>query len=61
MSLVPVKNQAPGDRASSVATPWWQILYKYSIFEAADSGWSLIIVSTYFGTFLQVVLKEPGG
>lgn len=60
MSLVPVKNQAPEDRASPVATPWWQILYKYSIFEAADSGWSLIIVSTYFGTFLQVVLKEPG-
>ncbi|MGA7180016.1 MAG: MFS transporter [Thiobacillaceae bacterium] len=40
--------------------PWWEILCKYSIFEAGDSGWSLIIVSTYFGTFLQVVLKEPG-
>jgi len=40
--------------------PWWKILCKYSIFEAGDSGWSLIIVSTYFGTFLQVVLKEPG-
>lgn len=40
--------------------PWWQVLYKYSLFEAGDSGWSLIIVSTYFGTFLQVVLKEPG-
>lgn len=40
--------------------PWWQVLYKYSLFEAGDSAWSLIIVSTYFGTFLQVVLKEPG-
>lgn len=40
--------------------PWWGILGKYSIFEAGDSGWSLIVVSTYFGTFLQVVLKEPG-
>lgn len=40
--------------------PWWKVLYKYSIFEAGDSAWSLIIVSTYFGTFLQVVLKEPG-
>lgn len=38
----------------------WEILYRYSIFEAGDSAWSLIIVSTYFGTFLQVVLKEPG-
>jgi MFS transporter, UMF1 family len=48
------------NRSTSAVLPWWQILYKYSIFEAADSGWSLIIVSTYFGTFLQVVLKEPG-
>jgi len=39
---------------------WWKTLWKYSIFEAGDSAWSLIIVSTYFGTFLQVVLKEPG-
>jgi UMF1 family MFS transporter len=39
---------------------WWQILYTYSLFECADSAWSLIIVSTYFGTFLQVVLKQPG-
>ena len=38
----------------------WEILYRYSTFEAGDSAWSLIIVSTYFGTFLQVVLKEPG-
>lgn len=38
----------------------WEILCRYSIFEAGDSAWSLIIVSTYFGTFLQVVLKEPG-
>jgi len=38
----------------------WNVLYRYSLFEAGDSAWSLIIVSTYFGTFLQVVLKEPG-
>jgi len=38
----------------------WEIFYRYSIFEAGDSAWSLIIVSTYFGTFLQVVLQEPG-
>lgn len=36
----------------------WEVLYRYSVFEAGDSAWSLIIVSTYFGTFLQVVLKE---
>lgn len=40
--------------------PWWQALWKYSLFEAADSAWSLIVVSTYFGTFLQVVLGRPG-
>lgn len=40
--------------------PWWKVLWRYSIFEAGDSGWSLIVVSTYFGTFLQVVLREPG-
>ncbi len=40
--------------------PWWEVLYKYSVFEAGDSAWSLIVVSTYFGTFLQVVLKQPG-
>ena len=39
---------------------WWQILLRYSLFEASDSAWSLIIVSTYFGTFLQVVLERPG-
>lgn len=44
----------------SATLPWWQVLYKYSVFEAGDSAWSLIIVSTYFATFLQVVLKEPG-
>lgn len=38
----------------------WKVLYRYSVFEAGDSAWSLIIVSTYFGTFLQVTLKEPG-
>ncbi len=40
--------------------PWWKVLYQYSLFEAGDSAWSLIIVSTYFGVFLQVVLKQPG-
>ncbi|MHB8550106.1 MAG: MFS transporter [Acidiferrobacterales bacterium] len=39
---------------------WWEVLFRYSLFEAGDSSWSLIIVSTYFGTFLQVVLKRPG-
>ena len=36
------------------------ILWRYSTFEAGDSSWSLIVVSTYFGTFLQVVLRRPG-
>lgn len=40
--------------------PWYEILFKYSIFESGDSAWSLLIVSTYFGTFLQAVLKQPG-
>lgn len=40
--------------------PWWEVLFKYSIFEAGDSAWSLIIVSTYFGAFLQAVFKQPG-
>lgn len=38
----------------------WGILWRYSVFEAGDSAWSLIIVSTYFGTFLQVVLGRAG-
>jgi len=37
----------------------WRMLWRYSVFEAGDSAWSLIIVSTYFGTFLQRVLKRP--
>lgn len=47
-------------RRTQAPLRWWEVLYKYSIFEAGDSAWSLMIVSTYFGTFLQVVLKEPG-
>ena len=47
-------------KSSNDALPWWQVLWKYSVFEAADSSWSLIIVSTYFGTFLQAVLHRPG-
>lgn len=39
---------------------WWQVLYRYSVFESGDSAWSLIIVSTYFGTFLQAVLGQTG-
>ncbi len=35
------------------------VLWRYSTFEAGDSSWSLIIVSTYFGTFLQVVWRRP--
>lgn len=38
----------------------WQVFYKYSLFEAGESAWSLIVVSIYFGTFLQVVLNVPG-
>lgn len=46
--------------AERKALPWWQVLIRYSVFESGDSAWSLIIVSTYFGTFLQAVLKQPG-
>jgi UMF1 family MFS transporter len=41
-------------------TPWWKVLLTYSIFEAGDSGWSLIVLSLYFGTFMQVVLHQKG-
>jgi len=44
----------------SRSPPWWSIFWRYSTFEAADSAWSLIVVSTYFGAFVQVVLKRPG-
>lgn len=37
---------------------WWEILLRYSLFEASDSAWSLIIVSTYFGTYLQTTFRE---
>jgi UMF1 family MFS transporter len=40
--------------------PWWEVLWKYSPFEAADSSWSLIVVSTYFGTLVETVFKRPG-
>ena len=43
-----------------LSMPWWSVLWRYSSFEAADSAWSLIVVSTYFGAFVQVVLKRPG-
>lgn len=36
--------------------PWWHVLFKYSVFESADSAWSLIVVSTYFGAFVQAGL-----
>lgn len=39
---------------------WWEVLWRYSLFEAADSAWSLIVVSTYFGTYVQAVLHRPG-
>ncbi|MGB9712857.1 MAG: MFS transporter [Dissulfurimicrobium sp.] len=40
--------------------PLWAVLYKYSLFEAADSAWSMIVVSTYFGVFLQKVIGRSG-
>lgn len=39
---------------------WWEVLFRYSLFEASDSAWSLIIVSTYFGTFLQTTFRQSG-
>ena len=61
-SDVAMIDMADDDRTPGPARPMtrWQILFKYSLFEAGDSSWSLIIVSTYFGTFLQAVLKETG-
>ncbi|HEX5513288.1 MAG TPA: MFS transporter [Gammaproteobacteria bacterium] len=38
---------------------WWQVLYRYSPFDAGDSGWSLIMVSTYFAAYLQAVHGTP--
>jgi UMF1 family MFS transporter len=38
---------------------WWEVLFRYSLFEASDSAWSLIIVSTYFGTYLQTTFRQP--
>jgi MFS transporter, UMF1 family len=37
----------------------FDFLWKYSTFEAGDSAWSLMIVSTYFGAYLQAVFKRP--
>jgi MFS transporter, UMF1 family len=34
-------------------------LWKYSTFEMGDSAWSLIVVSTYFGAYLQAVFRRP--
>lgn len=49
---------AASDRDHPMA--WWKVLFRYSLFEAGDSAWSLIIVSTYFGAFLQAVLGRTG-
>ena len=38
---------------------WWQVLYRYSPFDAGDSGWSLIMVSTYFAAYMQAVHATP--
>lgn len=38
---------------------WWQVLYRYSPFDAGDSGWSLIMVSTYFAAYMQAVHGTP--
>lgn len=37
----------------------WRVFF-YLIYEAGDSAWSLIVVSVYFGAFVQHVLREPG-
>jgi MFS/sugar transport protein len=47
-------------KTSSQEMPWWEVLWRYSLLESADSAWSLIVVSTYFGTFVQAVLHRPG-
>jgi len=60
MATLPERGAENAVAMSTNNLPWWKVLYRYSIFEAADSAWSLIIVSTYFGTFLQIVLKQPG-
>lgn len=39
---------------------FWRVLWQYSLFEGADSAWSLIVVSTYFGAFVEIVLGLPG-
>lgn len=46
--------------ATGQGMSWWTVLWRYSSFEAADSAWSLIVVSTYFGAYVQVVLHRPG-
>jgi UMF1 family MFS transporter len=52
-------HRLPGSAGAGRAARWG-FLWRYSVFEAGDSAWSLIIVSTYFGTFLQVVLGRTG-
>lgn len=36
----------------------WKVL-SYLVYESADSAWSLIVVSVYFGAFVQHALHEP--
>ncbi|MBI3343769.1 MAG: MFS transporter [Gammaproteobacteria bacterium] len=37
---------------------WWRV-WSYLVYESADSAWSLIVVSVYFGAFVQYALGEP--
>jgi UMF1 family MFS transporter len=37
---------------------WWRVL-SYLVYESADSAWSLIVVSVYFGAFVQYAMGEP--
>ncbi|MGZ5226002.1 MAG: hypothetical protein ACXWIE_21650 [Burkholderiales bacterium] len=39
--------------------PSWRVA-SYVVYEAGDSAWSLIVVSVYFGAFVQNVLHKPG-
>lgn len=37
--------------------PWWKVA-SWQVYEAGDSGWSLIVYTTYFSIFVQDVLHR---